>query len=270
MIIHPYKRGSRGARRLKEALNASKKMAWVLTREPAKKSCLVVNWGSPTMKFPTGQHVLVNDPFYTCVLADKKQFFEKVGHHADFLEWTTNPVHAMDWKAKVFARQLTRASGGRGILVWDYENPDKGPLPAAPLYTKHQPKTAEYRFHMARSLTGETFHPILVQRKVFVKTPERELPTSWDVRNHDNGFIFQSHPDLTKIPQEAQDVARRVMEEHFSELHFCALDVLYHKTTNRAVVAEGNTAPGLENDTVNIYANYFRELNDSFLNSRRY
>lgn len=272
MIIHPYKRGSRGAKRLRDAINntSSGKKAWLLNREPRMKACLIVNWGASEMSFPEGRHTIINDPLDVYNMSDKVKFFEIVGHDPDFLSWTTKKDEAFEWgrEHRVFARQLTRASGGRGIVVWE-----KGmdiPFPHAPLYTKHQPKTAEYRFHMARSLTGESFHPILVQRKVFVQTPERPAPTDWNVRNHDNGFIFQSHPDMTKVPIKVIEVAQRAMENHFDRLHFCALDILYHKTTDNAVVIEGNTAPGLENGTVEVYANYFRGLDEEYQHDRRY
>jgi D-alanine-D-alanine ligase-like ATP-grasp enzyme len=58
------------------------------------------------------------------------------------------------------------------------------------------------------------------------------------------------------------------MAQHFGEMHFAALDVLYHHPSGKAVICEGNTAPGLENNTVNIYAEYLLGLNEEFRKER--
>lgn len=271
MILHPYKLGSRSAKRLKDAMNGREgsRVATILQRAPKARRALIVNWGSAKIEYPEGQHWIINSPKDVNSMSDKVKFFERVDHNDDFLDWTTDVATAQAWttERKVFVRHLTRGSGGRGIDVW---TPERGePLPVAPLYTGHQPKTHEYRLHMARSLNGCDFEPILVQRKVWTK--KDEAPKSWDVRSHDNGFIFQSYPvdKLAGLPPEVFAVGRRVMAKHFPEMHFAALDVLYHQPTKRAVVCEGNTAPGLENDTVRIYSEYFLGLNEEFKKERR-
>lgn len=238
----------------------------VLQRPPKSRRALIINWGSAEIAYPEGQHWIINSPKDVLSMSDKVKFFERVDHNDDFLSWTTDPVLAQDWAhaGKVFVRHLTRGSGGRGIDVW---SPERGtPIPSAPLYTRHQPKTHEYRIHMGRSLTGCEFEPILIQRKVWRNKDAQ--PKSWDVRSHDNGFIFQAYPDTTKVPGSVLAVARRVMAQQFPEMHFAALDVLFHSPTDRAVVCEGNTAPGLENNTVNIYAEYLLGLNEEFRKER--
>lgn len=268
MIINPYKLGSRSAKRIKEAINQvhDRKVCWVLQRQPRGRA-LIVNWGNGNILYPEGQNWIINAPADVRDMSDKISFFKRLNNDDICLKWTTDRKQATEWGAhsKVFVRALTRGSGGRGIDVWEAAGGRDCPI--APLYTQHQPKTHEYRIHMARSLTGSEFEPILCQRKVWVKK-DGQQPKSWDVRSHDNGFIFQTHPDHATLPKRALDVARKCMAKYFGDMHFAALDVLYHKPSDVAVVCEGNTAPGVENNTVDVYAHYFRGLMEEFKNER--
>lgn len=261
MIINPYKVGSRGAYAIKAALKELSVPAFTLRRPPNRKGGLIVNWGNSSFDYPTEGFVIVNDPFQVSLMSNKVKFFESTANSKDVLEWTRNKDKAVAWNSVVFARTKIEASGGKGIIVWNPEDVlHHGELPNAPLYTRYVPKTHEYRLHMARTLRGEGFTIMLAQRKVFVKSDVRPAPLDWKVRSHDNGFIFQSQPTLEKLPKAVIDAAVRVMDEHFPRLHFAALDVMYHNKRDQAWVIEGNTAPGLENGTVNIYAEYFRAL----------
>jgi hypothetical protein len=273
LIIHPYKIGSRGAKRLREAMNtqAGRKVAWVLQRAPkGSASSLIVNWGGQQMLYPEGRHWVINPPSEVQVMSDKIKFFERVGHDKQFLSWTTDRSEASEWgvKSKVFVRHLTRGSGGRGIDVWVAGSGTV--IPAAPLYTRHQAKTHEFRVHLHRSLNGSEFLPLLIQRKVWKDVGVQ--PKTWDVRSHDNGFIFQTYPEdvvAEKVPQAVLQVVSRAMAKYFPKMHFAALDVLYHKPTDTAVICEGNTAPGVENDTVNRYAHYLRGLEEEFRREKK-
>lgn len=274
MIIHPYKMGSRSAKRLREAVNQSvgRKACWVLKRKPNAPRALIINWGANAIDYPEGQSWIINPPASVDAMSSKTKFFERVGHDKNFLQWTTDRSTASEWGTKgekVFVRHLTRGSGGRGIDVWSAS--DGSVIPLAPLYTRHQKKTHEYRLHMARSLNGSDFEPILVQRKVW--KPELAGPVepkSWDVRSHDNGFIFQAYPDekIKELPKELFRISKAALAKYFSEMHFVALDVLYHQPSDTAIICEGNTAPGLENNTVDVYAHYFRGLEAEFRRER--
>ena len=269
MIIFPYKMGSRSAKRLKEAINVSEgtKTCWVIQRKPRASRALIVNWGSAAIPYQGPGYTVINKPVDVEAMSDKVKFFERTNNDVNVLLWTRDREIALGWGEaghKVFARTLTRGSGGRGIHVWT--GGSEVPLPMAPLYTKHQPKTHEYRVHLVRSLAGSDFQPHLVQRKVWKNVGEQ--PTTWDVRSHDNGFIFQSYPDLDKVPPAVVAAAKKIMEKYFSGMHFAALDVLYHKPSDKAVVCEGNTAPGVENNTVDLYAHYLRGLNEEYIKQR--
>lgn len=259
MIINPYKNGSRSAKEIRNLLRQRNVSCWTLQRPPKNPKSMVVNWGNSEFEYQ-GPNFIVNPPPAVSKMTNKVSFFETTKGSKDVLEATNSGDVALGWKSVVFARVLISASGGRGIVVFDPETDDAGSLPRAPLYTRYVPKTHEYRLHMARSLKGKEFQCLLAQRKVFVKTPERPAPLDWKVRSHDNGFIFQRQPEMDRIPGCVIDSANRVMSDYFPDLHFAALDVMYHQKRNQAWVIEGNTAPGLENSSIDIYADYFQAL----------
>lgn len=259
MIINPYKNGSRGAKEIKKALRDRNVGCWTLQRPPKNPRSLVVNWGNSSFEYPVPEGV-VNPPDAVGLMTNKIKFFQTTKGSADVLEWTTSREDAIGWGSTVFARTKIEASGGKGIVVFDPETDDADQMPSAPLYTRYVPKTHEYRLHLVRGLRGKGFTVMLAQRKVFVKTPERPAPLDWKVRSHDNGFIFQTHPTHDHIPASVMGAAGRVMSNYFPTLHFAALDVMYHQKRNAAWVIEGNTAPGLENSSIAIYADYFQSL----------
>jgi hypothetical protein len=246
MIIYPYKVGSRSAKELKLALVRQGVPAWV-TQKPRLKS-IVVNWGSDNAQ---GRRVF-NKPENIAALRNKLHFFQRVGHVDEVPVWTTDLEEAKKWD-RSFARLSLTGSGGVGIV-------DSGdtPLPQAPLYTRYINKTHEYRVHVGKS-AGQPGESVLicVQRKVFKKTLEKPEPKSWAVRNLENGFVFVKHDN---IPTPAK-VLLTVSEFHvkyFPDVDFCAFDVLYSDKSDRAWVIEGNTAPGLEPSTADLYAAYFK------------
>lgn len=263
MIINPYKNGSRGAKQIKLYLR-ERNIKTFTSQSAPKGRPLIINWGNSSFDYPTEGFVVVNDPFQTYCMSNKVKFFENTLHSRDTLEWTQNRDTALQWGTVVFARTKVEASGGRGIIVFNPEEQAPEELPHAPLYTKGVSKTHEYRLHMARGLHDKGFTVLLAQRKVFRKTDERPSPLDWKVRSHDNGFIFQTHPTHDRIPNQVMEASGRVMSEHFPDLHFCALDVMYHDKKDKAYVIEGNTAPGLENGSISVYAEYFAALEKEY------
>lgn len=261
MIIHPYKLGSRGAKALRDSLRKRGVKCWTIQRPPRGQNALIVNWGASEFEYNPGGFRVLN--VNVSKMSNKISFFEATKGSEDVLDWTRDREVAIAWGTKVFCRTKVEASGGEGIIVFDPETDSADQMPYAPLYTKYAPKTHEYRLHLARSLNGEGFQAMLVQRKVFVKTPERPSPLDWKVRNHANGFIFQSYPPIAvreRVPRNVMEAAGRVMGTYFADLHFAALDVMYHDKKDKAYVIEGNTAPGLENQTISVYSDYLAAL----------
>jgi hypothetical protein len=248
MIIRPNKNFSEGARNLKQALTARNVKCFITQKAPANPRSMIVNWGGvPAYDQGRYPNVLNRD----CrSLTNKLDFFNHVGHTEDTIEWTTDPAVASRWR-KVVCRTVLNGSEGKGIIIW---RNGEGDLPRAPLYTKYHKKTHEYRVHVFHRNGAYRTH---VQRKVFVKGKDGLLePKNWDVRSHDNGFIFQTENDNVPGPVIANPVR---VASGFVALDFCAWDVLYNEETKIARVIEGNTAPGLEGQTVNVYADYFAE-----------
>lgn len=257
LIITPYKVGSRSARALKNALSDMGNRVYVLRRKPKNTLNPVLNWGNSELPFATRGEV-INPPEEVAKLTNKLRFFrffDKEG--AMVVPWTDKPEEAQQWD-KVMCRTKLEGSGGDGIIVWKQGD---GPLPKAALYTQYTGKTAEYRIHMARKVGDAEFKPILIQRKVFKKTPERPAPAQWEIRNHARGFYFvadNEHAD--PVPQKVLDLSKKVMETTFPGMHLCALDVIYNNKTKKAHVLEGNTAVGMEGNTVNIYAKHIHDM----------
>jgi hypothetical protein len=250
---------SNGAMELKMALAEGGLRTLLSRREPGRMKVRphILFWGNSEPQFPLirFRDKIINHPTGIKVMANKLRFFQRVGHLEIVPQWTTEAPTAVRWDAdKVVCRHVLEGSGGAGIEIVNRGVPIPQP---APLYVKYEKKTHEYRVHMARGRDG-VYSPILIQRKVFRKTPERPEPKSWEVRNHDNGFIYVQANDFP-TPDVVVANAKRVMEL-FPELHFAALDVIYHEPTKLAYVLEGNTAPGLEGNTVRVYRDYLRAL----------
>jgi glutathione synthase/RimK-type ligase-like ATP-grasp enzyme len=146
----------------------------------------------------------------------------------------------------VVERHILNGHSGAGIVIRE-NSLDIG---VAPLYTEYVPKKAEYRVHF-----GGGGDVIDVQRKI--RDPARE-PTNWHVRSHDNGFIYVRDGVRENMPGDVIEQALLVARE--SGLEFGAIDVIYNQSRGEAYVLEVNTAPGLTGETVNSYANYFRQF----------
>lgn len=262
MIINPYKHGSRGAKALQAALKLQGEKTTVIQRRPRDVKAIIINWGNSEFEYNIAGHPFVlNTPLCVADMTNKKKFFRRVGHSEFVPKWTTDPHEAFAWNTKIMARTVLEGSGGKGIIVWDPEQDDNmGNFPSgAPLYTKYENKTHEFRIHLGRAFYGEEFAPFLIQRKIFQKSEERPAPTDWNIRNHANGFVYVRESGYP-TPRIVVDTARNFMDKHFPQMHFVALDVIFHEKSNRAFVLEGNTAPGLEGNTINSYAEYFKMI----------
>lgn len=255
--IHPYNLGSRSAMALKGYLTDRGMKAIVSHRLRSKRKRMIVGWGAKEFGFDAEPHEVVNHPYQTKVLSCKKRFFEHVlGHDNEHAipSFTVSRDVASSWGDVVVARATTTGSGGDGITIVE----PGADLPDAPLYVRYQKKTDEFRLHMVNRVQqkmdgvaryAECLH---MQKKVFVKTEERPEPLNWQVRNHTQGFIFQT---VQEVPEAVLEVSEKVMG-CFPGLDFAALDVIYHKPTNLALVLEGNTAPGLEGPRLEVYGEY--------------
>jgi hypothetical protein len=252
IFINPYKRGSKSANALKDALRAKGIKTIIRYRAPIFASPMLVFWGNCQPEYPLDRYRrIINDPTVLPYMTNKLRFFRRVGHEPYVPEWTTDHQEASAWEGRVVCRHILDGHSGAGIEIW--EASQNRPLPFAPLYVRYEKKTHEFRLHMAR-VGDDNFEPILVQRKIARKGEAK----NFEVRNHANGFIYVTGGFET--PRSVINLGKDFMKNAFPELHFCALDVIYHEPTQREFVLEGNTAPGLEGNTVNVYADYFQRL----------
>lgn len=263
--IHPYLRNSASVVALCGRA-AERGIPMKVRIKTAPKRGLVVNWGirQPTQEFAAGcikKGLLeLNRRLALHTMTDKLRFFRHVGHDSGLVpEWTDSRDVASQWDGDVVVRLKTGASGGEGLSISTLEDRRNGvDLIAAPLYTRYVKKAEEYRCHVFRDREGD-FSIGLSQRKAAKRNEAGELLVKdWRVRNLENGFVFAKN-DGHVLPDVVVQCCLDLMRQYFSELDFVALDVVYNKHDNKAYVLEGNTAPGLDGSTIDVYLDYFQE-----------
>lgn len=251
-FIMPYKRGSKGAAALAQALGILQ-VRLEGSRLRGSDRITLINWGSSTfhnnVEFPKCK--VLNTPEFVGIYSDKLKFFKLTDPELT-VPWTEDldkvKQWAMDGKT-VFARKILNGHSGVGIVEMTRENlPD---WVKAPLYTLYVPKESEYRIHF--------FNGKIIDRQKKALSRERAVgddPNVWKVRNLANGFVFARHFGDTPIAVES------LMEKFLTtcELDFGAADVIYNKRQDRAYLLEVNTAPGLMGSTVDAYKEAFKEI----------
>jgi glutathione synthase/RimK-type ligase-like ATP-grasp enzyme len=243
--ILPYKAGSRSATALARALGA-RCLKVDGTSAFRKADAVIINWGRTS--WPEGMverpnWTVLNTPEMVANAANKLNFFQTVDDNLT-VPWTTDIEVARQWP-KTVARTILNGHSGAGIQIME-----RGvDIPAAPLYTRYVPKTSEWRIHV---FNGQV---IDIQRKV--RDPERE-PTDWGVRSHANGFIYIRGYTREDWHDSISDFALQTIND--LSLSFGAVDVIWSNHYNRPFVLEVNTAPGLEGQTVEHYAEAIRRM----------
>lgn len=256
MIIHPYRKGSKSVHNLKEYIRG-RGLKFFLRYDAAKPGAQVINWGSnPPVYDYRRCRAFLNDPKVTKVFTNKLHFFQHVEQHQgdnqyipSFMTRLDQAQDYLDHAYTIVERHVLGGMSGEGIRIVE----PGGELQQAPLYVKYEKKTDEFRIHIAKNKAGEFF--ILHHQKKVAR--DKNEVKDWKVRNHDNGFFFQQHG--YDVPDAVSGAALGIIRDCFPAVDFVALDVIYHKPSNRAYVLEGNTAPGLEGTSVEKYGDYFIE-----------
>jgi glutathione synthase/RimK-type ligase-like ATP-grasp enzyme len=260
--VLPYRQGSKGAKALATALGGK-----VLRLEGstfrAKEDDLIINWGNThtndQMMYGDAAPVL-NDGDLIRGVSNKLSFFrlmtEKGLQDVIPLYWT-NPEEIPSEAFPVVCRTVLAGHSGDGIVIAG----DRSELVSAPLYVMYQKKKDEYRVHCG-SKTDSTPDPfsggsyasaIAVQRKA--RRQDHENP-NWQVRNLANGFVYVRND--VNPPASVVEVALQAFGA--TGLVFGAVDVIWNQEKQRAFVLEINTAPGLEGQTIEDYAAFFRNM----------
>jgi len=242
-FLYPYHRASQSAKNLANGIGV-RRLRRVNSKVRLRSTDTILNWGSNDTWFDPDSVDIINDPRHVSVATNKLLFFQKaVGEDLGFKvpQHTTDLTVASTWPLCV-SRTMLRASGGRGIIITEKNTTP----PAAPLYVKYIKKQKEFRIHVAFGKVFDT------QRKI--ANPDMDEPLDWQVRNHDNGFIFvrgSGEPTQTSLSAAIACV------NHFG-LHFGAVDVIETKSKGTYVL-EINTAPGLTGTTLTNYVEMFKE-----------
>lgn len=206
---------------------------------------VLVNWGSTK---PFDYPVDLNKPENVTIATSKMATFLYLQNAGiPIPRWTQDKAEVLKWKEKVVGRDLDSGRSGRGIVVYKKDQEVGNHL----FYTEYFRKDREFRIHVFRGKV------IFEQEKL--KRKDADVADNY-IRSHDRGWCFAFH-HLTErpTPAVAKDVA--VAAVSTLGLDFGAVDIGWHKD-NGAVVFEVNTAPGLEESSLEAYATAFRSLGE--------
>lgn len=248
LSLYAYNNASEGACKLAEALQI-KKVSHTHSKLKGEAEKDIINWGASELPEEVEKCNVYNRNSW--IASNKIHTFDRI-KAKDYCPpfWTdkTACVEALNMAPKkydVVCRTILNGHSGKGIVIAD--KPES--VVDAPLYTQYIPKKDEYRIHVA---FGKVIH---IQRKA----RNKEVPddkVNWNVRNHDNGFIFQQ--DGVVCPQAVIDAAIDAVD--CCELDFGAVDTIWNEKNSRAYVLEINTAPGLQGTTIEKYKEAFEVL----------
>ena len=262
MFIFPYKKGSVSAKTLSEAIGA-KRIKAEGSRFKGNADKVVINWGSSELPDEVMKCKVINPPTITNVASNKLKFFQAItdyndnyGYDRDEIvnipQYTTDRRHAgrmamaNNGTLMVLRHKLT-GNSGEGIELVEGFNRDTDEMPQAPLYVAYIPKKQEYRVHVANGKVVD------LQRKAR-RHDIADEDINWRIRNHDNGFIFARNE--LHVPNQVSRQA--ILACKAIGLDFGAVDIIFNDRQQRAYVLEINTAPGLIGQTLEGYAERFK------------
>ena len=157
------------------------------------------------------------------------------------LSFTTSVKECEQWLKEgqtVFARTLTRASEGKGIVVLEGE---QVPVVPARVYTLYRKKKKEFRVHIFKD---RVVH-VLEKRKK--KEFNGEVNTK--IRNTANGYVFCSENVVE--PEGIRELALKAAKVTNSD--FKGVDIGFNEKLNELFVIEVNSCPGIEGSNINRY-----------------
>lgn len=197
----------------------------------------VINWGTVAGALENVAKVL-NKPSAVAKARDKIKTLDILKEQGINVPiyWKTRETVQRTEAEIVLARTTTTGSSGAGIVV--VRNND--PLPAAPLYVKYIPKSAEYRVHVFK--TSAIFIQQKRPKEGVERTPDQHL-----IRSHDNGYVFAEN----NVEFSSEEVKTNVNDQAIKAvralgLDFGAVDLIVGKKDKKVYVLEINTKPGLE------------------------
>lgn len=254
--IFPYKMGSASARRLAEALGATRVKPD--GRYRPRPQHIIVNWGNskaPNWIGAVGNARVLNSVAAVSVATNKLHAFQKLRDAGVTIpEFTTEPDVAAHWVDNgytVVARTILNGHSGAGIHLMNQETSvinGVTRIVPAPLYVKYVKKQHEFRVHV---FNGQV---IDVQQKKRARDFTGLLNNQ--IRNHQNGWIY-AREDVQYDPQVTESAINAVAA---LELDFGAVDIIWNNQQRRGYVLEVNTAPGLEGTSVQQYTQAIQSI----------
>lgn len=240
------------AARLSELFNLKVRRLYTDGKFVPKAKHICINWGSSENPqwLAKGQPGRVVNPFEKIRIASNKlNTFEllKAAGNVPIPEFTTDRNVAESWVTGggiAVARTVLNGHSGKGIIIVD--SLDKMPE-NCPLFVKYMKKKHEYRVHVA-------FGKVIdVQAKRKRRDYDGDVDTL--VRNHHTGWVY-CREDV-EISEEGRNAALNAVVA--LGLDFGAVDLIFNEHYNQFTVLEVNTAPGLEGQSVENYAQTFYE-----------
>lgn len=252
-LVYSYNPGSEGAKALAQALGVKRiKHNSTTFRGAANKT--IINWGSTEVPREVARCTIINPPERIASATNKLAFLrlcKEAGVRVP--EFSTDANDAKKWIEKgspAVCRTILNGSGGRGIVLAD----DRDDVVRAPLYTRYVKKQKEYRVHCVKRTgiwPGMLEDPVFdVQQKAKKHDADNE---NFRIQNLENGFIYKR--EGIQVPDDVK--AQAVKAFRATGLDFGAVDVVWNAHQDKAYVLEINTAPGLEGQTLQSYANIF-------------
>lgn len=248
--VLPYNIYSNSAKAIATELGG-KRIKLEGSRYVGKPNDLIINWGNcqgVPFLMQEGARIL-NHPMKLALVSDKLSFFETFKGKDWLPPFWTKQEDIPDEAFPIVCRTILNGHSGKGIVI----SSSRDDLVRAPLYTQYMKKKEEYRVHVGSYNDGDgndEYCIISLQQKK--RKLNHENP-NWQIRNHDNGFIYarESVDPPIEVVQHAVDCLAG------SGLDFAAVDVIWNATSGKAYVLEINSAPGLEGTTIEDYVRYF-------------
>jgi hypothetical protein len=211
-----------------------------------KNGHILINWGN---RHPFDQPVDFNRPENVAVAISKMQTFRVLqAANVPIPRWTQNKADIKDWQEKVVGRDTDSGRSGRGITV--YQKGDE--IGDHLFYSEYFRKERELRVHVFKK------EVIFVQEKLKRKGYDGAVDKY--IRSHDRGWCFAFH-HLAEKPAPAGVRLAAVASVAALGLDFGAVDIGWNKDAG-PVVFEVNTAPGLEESSLEAYATAFRKYGE--------
>ena len=253
----PYRNGSESCRLLKNSLGINAiKLNGSLWKPNDNR--WVINWGNTTHPLCEREDEVnfINPPSKVAVAVNKLLTFKALSADILMPTWTQDKERVKAWLGygkgiEVVARKVLNGYGGQGIQLLTEKDIDN--IPNAPLYTMYVPKKSEFRVHFI-----EGRGVVKLQRKARVlDIPERLI--NWKIRNLGNGFIYALVDDMEDDNHYRLQNMVNTIHDKLGLSFFCA-DVLYNQLQNSFYLLEVNTAPGLNENTVETYREGFSHM----------